>query len=178
LATPLRSKVLNLHGKERLLMANAEISKETDYDGLIEELIQKIDNEKALFNPLYELDVYNSTVTFTVILFVVAIVILALPNSFAPLIDRLTLFIAVIAIFFAFAGVLVQDLREIVVDTNFKKAVQKFKIDEEEEEKRLLLMALIKMKAANNHSKLGVAKKLHEDLFTKEKLLDRLYHPS
>ena len=101
-----------------------------------------------------------------------------MPNSFAPLLDRLTLFIAIIAIFFAFAGVLVQDLRDIVVDTNFKKAVQKFKIDEKEEEKRLLLMALIKMKATNNHSKLGVAKKLHEDMFTKEKRLQRLYHPS
>jgi len=100
---------------------------------------------------------------------------LALPNSIAPFIDRLTLFIAVVAIFFAFAGVLVQDLRDIVVDTNFKKAVQKFKIDEKEEEKRLLLMALIKMKSMNNHSRLGVAKKLHKDMFTKEKLLERLY---
>jgi hypothetical protein len=159
-------------------MEKTEVSKETDYDGLIEDLIQKIDDEKALFNPLYELDVYNSTVTFTVLLFIAAIVILALPNSFAPLIERVTLFIAVIAIFFAFAGILVQDLRDIVVTTNFKKAVQKFKIDEKEEEKRLLLMALIKMKATNHYSKLGVAKKLHEDMFTKEKLLERLYHPS
>jgi hypothetical protein len=43
--------------------------------------------------------------------------------------------------------------------------------------KELLLMALIKMKATNHHSKLGVAKKLHEDMFTKEKLLERLYQP-
>jgi hypothetical protein len=159
-------------------MEKTEIPKETDYDGLIEELIQKIDNEKALFNLRYQLDVYNSTVTITVLLWVAAIIILALPNSIAPLIDRLTLFIAVIAVLFAFAGVLVQDLDDIVVSTNFKKAIQKFKIDEKEEEKRLLLMALIKMKATNHHSKLGVAKKLHKDMFTKEKLLERLYHPS
>ena len=158
-------------------MEKTEISKETDYDGLIEELIQKIDNEKALFNLRYQFDVYNSTVTITVLLWVAAIVILALPNSFAPLIERITLFVAVIAIQFAFAGVLVQNLRDIVVSTNFKKAVQKFKIDEKEEEKRLLLMALIKMKEINHYSKLGVAKKLHEDMFTKEKLLERLYHP-
>jgi hypothetical protein len=153
------------------------MSEETDYDGLIEDLIQKIDKEKALFNPLYQLDVYNSTITITVLLWVAAIVILALPNSIAPLIDRVTLFIAIIAILFAFAGILVQDLNDIIVSTNFKKAVQKFKIDEKEDEKRLLLMALIKMKAMNHHSKLGVAKKLHEDMFTKEKLLERLYHP-
>jgi len=66
-------------------MGKTETPKETDYDGLIGDLIQKIDNEKALFNPLHELDVYNSTVTFTVLLWVVAIVILALPNSIAPL---------------------------------------------------------------------------------------------
>ena len=159
-------------------MEKTETPKETDYDGLIESLIQKIDNEKALFNPIRELDVYNSTVTFTVLLWIAAIVILALPNSVAPFLDRLTLFIAVIAILFAFAGVLVQDLDDIVVSTNFKKAVQKFKIDEKEEEKRLLLMALIKMKAMNHHSKLGEAKKLHRDMFTKENLLERLYHPS
>ena len=159
-------------------MEKTEITKETNYDGLIEDLIQKIDNEKSLFNPLHQLDVYNSTITITILLWVAAIVILALPNSIAPLIDRITLFIAVIAIQFAFAGVLVQDLDDIVTSTNFKKAVQKFKIEEKEEEKRLLLMALIKMKAMNNHSKLGVAKKLHEDMFTKEKLLERLYHPS
>ena len=158
-------------------MAKTGISKETDYDGLIEDLIRKIDNEKTLFNPLYQLDVYNSTITVTVLLWVAAIAILALPNSIAPLIDRLTLFIAVIAIQFAFAGVLVQDLDDIVISTNFKKAIKKFKMDEKEEEKRLLLMALIKMKATNHHSKLGVAKKLHEDMFTKEKLLERLYHP-
>ena len=87
------------------------------------------------------------------------------------------LFIAVIATLFAFARVLVQDLDDIVVSTNFKKAVQNFKIGEEEEEKRLLLMALIKMKAINHHSKLGVTKKLTEEMFTKEKLLERLYHP-
>ena len=159
-------------------MEKSEISKETDYDGLIEDLIRKIDNEKTLFNPLYQLDVYNSTITVTVLLWVVAIAILALPNNIAPLIDRLTLFIAVIAIQFAFAGVLVQDLDDIVISTNFKKAVKEFKIDGNEEEKRLLLMALIKMKAINHHSKLGVAKKLHGDMFTKEKLLDRLYRPS
>ncbi|HYA77903.1 MAG TPA: hypothetical protein VEF91_04230, partial [Verrucomicrobiae bacterium] len=163
--------------RERLVMAKTETSKDRDYAGLIEDLIQKIDNEKALFNLRYQFDVYNSTVTITGLLWVVAIVILALPNNIAPLINRLTLFIAVIAILFAFAGVLVQDLDDIVITTNFKKAVQKFKIAEKEEEKRLLLMALIKMKAMNHHSKLGVAKKLHPDMFTKEKLLERLYRP-
>jgi len=157
-------------------MAKTEIPKDMDYDGLIEDLIQKIDNEKTLFNWLHELDVYNSIVTFTVLLFVVAIVILALPNSVAPLVERLSLFIAVIAVFFAFAGAIVEDLKDIVVDNNFKKAVQKFKIDEKEEEKRLLLMALIKMKATDTqHSKLGMPKKMHKDMFTKEKLLERLY---
>ena len=70
-------------------MEKTEIPKETDYDALIEDLIQKIDNEKALFNLRYQVDVYNSTVTITVLLWVAAIVILALPNSIAPFLDRL-----------------------------------------------------------------------------------------
>ena len=66
---------------------------------------------------------------------------------------------AVIAIFFAFVGVIATDLDDTVVSTNFEKGVQKFKIDEKEEEKRLLLMALIKMKAKNHYSRLAIAKK-------------------
>jgi hypothetical protein len=69
----------------------------------------------------------------------------------------------------------VADLKEIVVHANFKKAVKKFKINEKEEEKRLLLMALIKMKSMNHYSKLEIAKKMHKEMFTKEKLLERLY---
>jgi len=36
-------------------MEETKITKETDYDGLIEDLIQKIDNEKALFNLRYQI---------------------------------------------------------------------------------------------------------------------------
>ena len=84
---------------------------------------------------------------------------MALPNSFAPLVERLALFIALGAIFFAFSSTIAEDLKDIVVEANFKKAIKKFKIDEKEEEKRLLLKALIKMKAMNHNSKLGNSQK-------------------
>lgn len=156
-------------------MAETEVPDESDYDSLIEDLVQKIDNEKSLFNVLHELDVYNTTFSVVTLLIVAELVILALPNSFAPLLERLTIFIGIIAIGFAYAGNIVADLKEIVVHANFKKAIKKFKIDEQEEEKRLLLMALIKMKSMNHYSNLGIAQKMHKDMFTKEKLLEKLY---
>ena len=140
-------------------MAKTENPTGIDYGSLIEELVQKIDNEKSLFNVLHELDVYGTTFSLVTLLIVAELVILALPNSFAPLLERITVFIGIIAIGFAYAGTLVADLKEIVVHANFKKAIKKFKIDEKEEEKRLLLMALIKMKSMNHYSKLGIAKK-------------------
>jgi hypothetical protein len=118
-------------------MAKTENPTGIDYGSLIEELVQKIDNEKSLFNVLQELDVYNTTFSLVTLLIVAELVILALPNSFAPLLERLTIFIGIIAIGFAYAGTLVADLKEIVVHANFKKAIKKFKIDEKEEEKRL-----------------------------------------
>ena len=42
------------------------------------------------------------------------------------------------------------------------------------EEKRLLLKALLKIKVLMPHRKLGVIKKMHKGMFTKEKLLERL----
>jgi hypothetical protein len=156
-------------------MAKTENPIGIDYDSLIEELVQKIDNEKSLFNVLHELDVYNVTFSFVILLIVVELVILALPNSFAPFLERFTIFIGIIAIGLAYAGNIAADLKEIVVHANFKKAIKKFKIDEKEEEKRLLLMALINMKSMNHYSKLGIAKKMHKDMFTKEKLLEKLY---
>src|SRR5208283_3063043 len=156
-------------------MAETEVSEESDYDSLIEDLVKKIDNEKSLFNVLHELDVYNTTFSVVTLLIVAELVILALPNSFAPLLERLTIFIGIIAIGFAYAGNIVADLKEIVVHANFKKAIKKFKIDEQDEEKRLLLMALIKMKSMNHYSNLGIAQKMHKDMFTKEKLLEKLY---
>ena len=140
-------------------MVKSENPTGIEYDSLIEDLVQKIDDEKSLFNVSHELDVYNTTVSLVTLLIVAEFVILALPNSFAPLLERITIFIGIIAIGFAYAGTLVADLKEIVVHANFKKAIKKFKIDEKEEEKRFLLMALIKMKSMNHYSKLGIAKK-------------------
>jgi hypothetical protein len=140
-------------------MTKTENPSDVNHDNLIGDLVQKIDNEKSLFNVLHELDVYGTTFSLVTLLIVAELVILALPNSFAPLLERITVFIGIIAIGFAYAGTLVADLKEIVVHANFKKAVKKFKINEKEEEKRLLLMALIKMKSMNHYSKLEIAKK-------------------
>jgi hypothetical protein len=38
-----------------------------------------------------------------------------------------------------------------------------------------LLRALLKIKAITPHRKLGTAKKMNKEMFTKEKLLERLY---
>ena len=67
------------------------------------------------------------------------------------------------------------DLKEVVIHANFKKAIKKFIMPRKRKKKDFLLMALIKMKAMNHYSKLGIAKKMHKDMFTKERLLEKLY---
>jgi len=108
-------------------MAKTENPTGIDYGSLIEELVQKIDNEKSLFNVLHELDVYGTTFSLVTLLIVAELVILALPNSFAPLLERITVFIGIIAIGFAYAGTLVADLKEIVVHANFKRQLRNLK---------------------------------------------------
>jgi hypothetical protein len=156
-------------------MAKTEKPNYIDYDSLIDDLIQKIDNEKSLFTLRDELHGYGMTFYIVGLFLFLAGIVSYLPDSIAPFIGRMTLVIAIAAVLLTFVSYVSRGMEDNVVEANFGKAIKKFKIDEKEEEKRLLLKALLKVKAINPNSKLGIVKKMHKEMFTKEKLLEKLY---
>jgi hypothetical protein len=146
-----------------------------DYDCLIEDLIEKIDNEKSLFTVRDELHGYGMTLYIVGIFLFLAVIISYLPDNITPFIGRMTLVIAIAAVIFSFVTYSSRGMENNVLDANFGKAIKKFKIEKKDEEKRLLLKALLKMKVINSKYKLGIVKGMHPKLFTKEKLLEKLY---
>ena len=157
-------------------MAKTELSKPIDYDSLIDDLISKIDDEKYLFNSYTEFRFsFKSSFFLIMVMFFVLAIVIALPNIVTSFTEGITLLLAIFAITVSSLSFVGRDLKDTVVKDNFNKAIKKFKIEKKDEEKRLLLMALLKMKAMNDDSRLELVKKLNKDLFTKEKLLEKLY---
>ncbi len=154
-------------------MAKTEKPKDIDYDNLIEDLIQKIDNEKSLFTVRDELHGYGNALFIAGVYLFLAFIVNYLPN--VTLVEKITIGLAIGAILLTFISFISEGLKNNVVDANFQKAIKKFNIEEKEEEKRLLLRALLKIKAITPHRKLGIVKKMHKEMFTKEKLLEKLY---
>ena len=156
-------------------MEKAERPKPIDYDGLIDDLIKKIDNEKSLFTIRDGLHGQSMTLYIMGLFLFLVLGINYLPNDFIASTNKITISIALLAVLLTYVSYTSKGIENNFVEANFWKAVKKFKIEKKEEEKRLLLTALIKMKVTNHNYKLETAKKLNEEMFTKEKLLEKLY---
>ncbi len=154
-------------------MEKTEEPKDVNYDSLIDVFIQKIDNEKSLFTIRDELHGYGTT--FYVVGGYIAMIALVLVLSIGSLIQNITFAIAVGALLLTFVSFASRGMENNVVEANFGKTIKILNIGEKEEEKRLLLLALLKIKTITPHRKLGIAKKMNKEMFTKEKLLERLY---
>jgi hypothetical protein len=156
-------------------MEAKEKPKPIDYDGLIDDLIKKIDNEESLFTLRDAFHGWGSTLyTIGLIIFFIFAINL-FPDSVASTVQKITLSFALLAFLITFVSFVSRGSENNVVEANFGKAIEKFNIGKEEEEKRLLLRALLEMKVMYSKSKLGIAKKMHPAMFTKEKLLEKLY---
>jgi hypothetical protein len=154
---------------------NEKVAEPINYDEMVQDLIGKIDNEKSLFTLRDELHGYGMTFYVVGIFLLFAFIISYLPDNIAPFVGRMTLVFAILAVILTFVFFTSRGMENNVVEANFGKAIRKFNIDGKEEEKRLLLLALLKIKAMTPHRKLEIVKKMHKEMFTKEKLLERLY---
>ncbi len=163
-------------GKRRnsVNMANAEKPKDIDYDGLIGDLIQKIDNkEKSLFTSMDTLRVFR-----TILLYLVFILVLITSTEYIPsisLADRLVIFFAGLAVLLSLLQIEIPSIKEKVIDVMYNRAVKNFKVSKDD---KPLLMALIKMKSENSKFTLTEIRKMCPEMFTIEKLLERLYEQS
>jgi hypothetical protein len=151
---------------------NEKVEEHINYDKMIQDLIADIDGEESLFKPYVQLRDYwkNGTILIIVGYLLIAGLIAYLSNSHA-LYEGIAVVIAIGALLIAYMST----LKDNTVVANYMWAIEKFKIGETEKEKRLLLRALIKMKSMNSTSKLGTVKAIHPEMFTKKKLLEKLY---
>jgi hypothetical protein len=156
-------------------MAAKEKPKPIDYHIIIDDLIQKIDTDKSLFTPRDEFHGWGSHLFIIGVLVFFTFVINLLPDSIASSIQQITITIAIIALIITYISFIGRGMENNVVEANFGKVIKKLNIAEEEEEERLLLRALLEMKVMYSKYKLGIVKKMHPEMFTKEKLLEKLY---
>ena len=125
-------------------MAEKEKPKTIDYDGLIDDLIKKIDNEESLFGIRIELLGFRPTTYLIIVMLIVFTYAVNLfPDSIASSVQKITLSIAILAFLITYFSFISRNFEERVFKANFEKAIKEFKIDEKEEEKRLLLRILI-----------------------------------
>lgn len=151
-------------------MAKTEKPKPIDYDSLIDDLIKKIDEEKALFTTIDFFRVFR-----TIFLYLVVILFFVIPTEYIPsisLADRLVIFFAGLAVLLSLIQIQIPSIEEKVIDAMYRNAVKKFKVRQDDDP---LLKALIKMKSQNNEFALAEICKISPEMFTKEKLLERLY---
>ena len=144
-----------------------------NYDEMIQKLIADIDGEDSLFKLRaqsrdYILKGGSGLVITSYLLIAVVIAILSYKNA---LFEGIVVVVAIGALLIAYTST----LKDNTVAVNYNLVIEKFKIADKDKEKRLLLKALIKMKAINPSSELGTIKQMHPEMFTKEKLLEKLY---
>jgi hypothetical protein len=125
-------------------------------------------NKKRLFkwyDAFYGLDALLISVALLYI-FVEPILIL----NTTSLIDKAVLILSLVAVVTALFSMAIPSVRANIVAKNFKRLEESV-----ETEKKPLLKSLIKLKVKNLKFELEPIYEMHKDMFTKEKLLERLY---
>jgi hypothetical protein len=148
------------------------IEAEKPLENKILELIRKIDSRKSdlfkfrdVFGPSWFSVFYCIGVLYA---FVMPIVIFATTS----LVDKVVIALALVAVIVSIFSILAEFAEESIVIVNFKRMVKKNSV---EENKKPLLKALIKMKAQNREFNLEQIYNMNKDIFTEEKLLEKLY---
>lgn len=151
-------------------MAEKDKPKPIDYDIIINDLIKKIDNEKPLFKFR---DYVRALSSF--ILIAVLLLFIVLSNYYSSSIsssDGLVIVFAALAVLLAFGQFALSAAEGRIIDTNYNRVLTEFNVSKEE---KPLLKALVKMKSENIEFTLAEICKISPEMFTKDKLLEKLY---
>lgn len=161
-----------LDGNNTNMEENKEIDKNT-----IDELVRFVDcKEFVLFR---DFDVFKgvwgitfaSLVSIFGILFVY-LVVEGVINKTMPLPDQITLALSTLGVFFAYFALTTKIGENHVIGIRFKRAIRLKHFTEDE---KPILKALIKLRSRNPKTDLERISKLYPEMFTKEKLLEKLY---
>lgn len=135
------------------------------------ELIRLIDRYKCKLFKWYDIFLGMIPILFAILVSYVIIEPLLIFGAITD-IDRILGALAFIAVVIALFSLMAQFIKEDVVRVNFKRIL---KLSCVEEDKKPLLKALIKIKAKNPEFDLEQIYNLNADIFTPEKLMEKLY---
>ena len=131
------------------------------------ELIQLVDHNFE-FNPYYAF--FHGNMAYPFVSFIALIAIVEVYLFTAPTHERIVTALAFLAVSIAFLSLMSRFIEKNIVDMNFERFGMCVEGD-----KKPLLKALIKMKTKNHEIELEQIYNLNKSIFSKEKLLERLY---
>jgi hypothetical protein len=133
------------------------------------ELTRLIDSNKGkLFRPY---DFFYGTSSFLLPIAMLYIVIEPIMIFSIPSVsDKVVIALSLIAVVLALTSIIIPFGKENIVEKNFQRMEKNVK-----ENETPLLKALIRIKAKNPEFDLEQIYNMHKDMFTKEKLLEKLY---
>jgi hypothetical protein len=153
-----------------------EKDKGIDDNGILA-LVRLVDCHKRVLFKNFDIfsGAWGFTLFFLIVIFIFVFVFLivggVILNALSA-IDELTLSFSLLAVFFAFFSLLAQIGENNMNETRFKRAL---KLKQFKEDEKTILMALIKIRSKNPEFGLEHVYSMHREMFTKEKLLEKLY---
>jgi hypothetical protein len=150
-----------------------EISKLIRYNSLIDELIQKIDNDKSLFRDRDYLWALSTFIFIIIGIFLITFAIYYISSIGVS--DKIIIAFAALTFIVSYGLFKKDSIEEDFIDMNYDRAVKKFNVSEDD---KPFLKALIKMKSEKKEFTLSEICKISPEIFTKEKLMERLYEKS
>jgi len=135
------------------------------------ELIQLIDRYKCHLFKWYDVFLGMIPILFAILVSYIVIEPLLIFGAMSD-IERISGALAFIAVVIALFSLMAHFIKEDIVRVNFKRIL---KLSCVEEDKKPLLKALIKIKAENHEFDLKQIYSMNPSMFTREKLLERLY---
>jgi hypothetical protein len=150
--------------------------KKTD-DNVILELIRLVDCHKRVLFKNFDVFTGGWGITLisliAILLFVFGFLIIGgVILNVLPIIDEIVVALSLLAVFFAFFSLLAQIGEINMNESRFKRAL---KLRQFKEDEKSILKALIKMRSKNPEFNLEQIYNMHKEMFTKEKLLEKLY---
>lgn len=106
------------------------------------------------------------------IIAIIGLIVIIAANHSISLVDIIIVFFAGLAIILSLGQFVIESAKEDAIYANYKSALKKFKPSENE---KPILKALIKMKPKHTKFTLAEIRTISPELFTKEKLLEKLY---
>jgi hypothetical protein len=141
----------------------------TKKDDNILELIRLIDSNKNKLFKWYDAFYGLGSFLFVIVILYVFTEPILLSNTASP-IENAVLILSLIAVVAALFSLALPTVKEDIVSANFRRLKSKVKNEEEP-----LLKSLIELKVKNLKFDLEQIYNMHKKMFTKEKLLEKLY---